>query len=70
VGYIYCLSKGIKSITREQLNDWDMIALIDEAKAAVPKEVAEAWLDLAKRGCLANWVTEQIDAAVMERAAL
>lgn len=70
IGYVFCLSKGIKSITREQLNDWDMIALIEEAKEAVPKVVAEAWLDLNKRGALPQWCIEQIDVAAIERAAL
>ena len=70
VGYLMLLSKGCDSIGREQINDWEMIELIQRAKAAVPKQVAEAWLRMNEKGCLPRWAVQQIDVDVMRRAAL
>lgn len=70
MGYIFCLSKGIKNLDRDDLNDWEMITKISEAKDAIPQEVAESWLELNRKGCLPYWCVEQIQIKSMERAAL
>jgi len=68
--YLLLLSKGIKSITRDQINEYEFIELVKEAKAAIPKQVAVIWLDLMKRGCIPSWCSEQVNVPVMEKAAL
>jgi hypothetical protein len=70
VGYLMLLSKGVDSIDREQINEWEFIEKIQEAKQAVPKIVAKTWLDLQSKGCLPHWAEFQIDKGVMSKAAL
>jgi hypothetical protein len=70
VGYLYLLSKGCNSVTRDQINSWEWISQVQEAKAVIPKVVAVTWLDLNKRGCIPSWCSEQIRVDMMEKAAL
>jgi len=64
------LSKGCDSITREQINEYEFISHIQEAKAAVPTVVARTWMDLMTKGALPHWAEFQVDKGVMSKAAL
>ena len=70
IGYVYLVSKGAKNVDRNALNDWDLIADIEEAKAAVPEVVAKTWMELNRKGALPTWAIEQINVKSMELAAL
>jgi len=68
--YLWCLSKGIKSIDRDDLNDWAILEKIEKAKESMPKAVAETWLELNRKGCIPHWAIEQIDLKTVQLAAL
>lgn len=64
------LSKGIDSVSREQINDFAMISEIQKAKAAIPTKVAKTWLEMHEKGCLPRWAIQQVNIEVMRKAAL
>ena len=64
------LSRGVKAISLEQINDWDFIEQVMIAKEAIPKPVAEAWLKAEKRGVLPSWAMSQVKYEMMQKAAL
>lgn len=64
------LSKGIDSVDREQINDWEFIEQVQKAKSAIPKKVAETWLKMHETGCLPRWAEQQIDVGMMRKAVL
>jgi hypothetical protein len=70
VGYLMLLSKGVNTITPDQINQYEFASQVREAKAAIPKQVATIWLELNKRGCLPPWAIEQVKIDYMTKAAL
>jgi hypothetical protein len=68
--YLMLLSKGCDSIDREQINSWDFAAKVAEAKKAIPKQVAEVWLEMNRKGCLPAWAIAQVKPGSMEKAAI
>lgn len=68
--YLSLLSKGCESITREQINSWEFGSMVAEAKKAIPKRVAEAWLEANQKGALPSWAVGQVKVSMMELAAL
>ena len=64
------LSKGCDSITREQINEFEFIELVIEAKKQIPKDVATAWLEAYKKGCLPAWAISQVQIPMIEKAAI
>lgn len=70
LGYVFLVSKGAKNVDRNALNDWDTIAAIEDAREAVPKVVAETWMEMNRKGALPTWAIEQINVKTMELATL
>jgi hypothetical protein len=64
------LSKGVDSVPREAINEWEYVIRTREAKEAMPREVAQTWLDLMRRGCLPAWAVAQMKLDMVEKAAL
>lgn len=64
------LAKGCGSVTREQINSWEMIEDIVEAKAAIPEIVAKTWLKCQQKGLIPRWAEKQINLDVMNKAGL
>lgn len=64
------LSRGVKQISLEQINDWEFIEQVTLAKEAIPKAVAQAWLNAEKRGVLPSWAIGQVKKDMIEKAAL
>jgi nickel-dependent lactate racemase len=64
------LSKGCDSVTREQINEFEFIELVIEAKKQIPKVVATTWLEAQKKGHLPAWAIRQVKVDMMEKAAI
>jgi nickel-dependent lactate racemase len=64
------LSKGCDSVSREQINEFEFIESVIEAKKQIPKDVAVAWLEAQKKGCLPGWAIKQVKVDMMEKAVI
>jgi hypothetical protein len=72
IGYLALsvMTHGKAQLTREQLNSWELISTIQEAKEAIPTIVAKTWLEAKAKGLIPDWAEKQISLDAMSKAAL